>query len=285
MMQERHATPWWFWAMAPPLLIIIFYPTLVWLITTWLGSPYYGHGILVPLISLVLAWRLHGHRAARATDEDRPDRRLVPGVVLAAMGLGAHFLAGERHLHVVSAGALVVVLGGAVLALGGYRTLRRLAFPVAFLFLMIPLPWLEASTPYLARGVASAAARLSAALGVDVVILGARIELPNTALVVGAPCSGVNSLGALVTFAVLYAFLVRGPLTSRLALMFLAVPIALLANLVRVLLVILLAHNVGAEAALGYFHDWSSLFLFLLAVGLLIAAGRALQCKAIRSDI
>jgi len=109
--------------------------------------------------------------------------------------------------------------------------------------------------------------------------------LPQAALVVGVPCSGVNSLAALLTLAVLYAFLVCGPVTSRLVLVALSLPIALLANLLRVFLVIVLAYWVSLDAAMTYFHGWSSLALFVMALGLLVIVGKGLRCSGIRSDI
>lgn len=284
--QGKRTAPWWFWVMALLLVGVSFYPTLAWLATTWLGSPYYAHGVLVPFISLALLWRLERQAKAETSHTARRDRSfLVGALAIIAMAFGAHSLAAKQQLHILSAGALIVVLAGVVSVLGGYPMLRRQAFPLVFLFLMIPLPWLESSTPYLARGVAALAGSMARAVGIEVIVVGARVELPGSALVIGAPCSGVNSLGALVTFAALYAFLARGPLLSRLALIILAIPIALLANLLRIWLLLVLAHTLGTDAALRYFHDWSSLLLFVLALGLLIVVGRGLRCSAIRSDI
>lgn len=191
--------------------------------------------------------------------------------------MGLHVLALARQLYPISAASLILVLSGLVLALARTETLCRLAFPLGFLLLMIPWPYLERTTPYLARWVANAAATITRAMGLEVITSGARVELPEATLVIGAPCSGVNSLAALMTLAVLYAFLVRGALGARLALVILALPIALLANLVRVCLLVLLAHSFGAEAAMRYFHYGASPFLFLLALGMLILVGKGLR--------
>ena len=278
-------SPWWLWVAALLLTVIAYHPTFAWLIMSWLGNSYYSHGFLVPLISLVLVWRLQRRRISESSALAVFGRSFAVSLVLAGLGLGIHILALARQLYLVSATSLIPVLSGIVLALGGVGTLRHLAFPLGFLFLMIPLPYLEKSTPYLARWVASAAATITRAAGLVVTVSGARVELPGTALVIGAPCSGVNSLAALMTLAVLYAFLVRGPLVARLALVALALPIALLANLVRVCLLVFLAHYLGEAAATRYFHDWSSPFLFILALGMLILVGKWLRCSEIRADI
>jgi len=283
--QRPQVLTWWPWAAALMLVAFSYYPTLVWLITSWLGNSYYSHGFLVPLVSLVLAWRLQRRRASESSALVVSGRSFAAGLALAGLGLGMHILALTRQLYLISAASLILVLSGTVLALAGADTLRRQAFPLGFLLLMIPLPYLEKTTPYLARWVASAAATVTRAAGLEVIVSGARVELPETTLVIGAPCSGVNSLAALTTLAVLYAFLVRGPLVARLALVILALPIALLANLVRVCLLVLLAHYFGEAAAMRYFHNWSSPFLFVLALGMLIIMGKWLRCGEIRSDI
>lgn len=283
--RDRQRPPWWLWGLAMLLIGVSFYPTLEWLVTTWVGSPHYSHGALVPLVSLFLAWRLEHRAGVEEQQGARGDRSFLGGALAVGAGLSLHLIAAMRRQHLMSAGALVFVLAGVVLAWAGSPTLRRQAFPLAFASLMIPLPWMESSTPYLARRVASVAGSIARAMGVQVDVVGAQIELPDVAFIVGAPCSGISSLAALVTLAVVYAFLVRGPLSSRLALVILAAPIALLANLARVCLMIAMAHYVGAVASLRFFHDWSSPLLLLVALMLLIVAGKGLRCGGIRPDI
>jgi exosortase len=257
MEKKRQLGTWWHWGAALVAVGACYYPTLAWMVRTWLGSPYYAHGFLIPVIFAALAWRLQ--RSFEPAPESQMGAKgpFWVGMALIAASLGVHFFSLARELYLISGVTFVLVLAGVVLAWAGPGTVRRQAFPLFYLLLAIPLPWLESGTPYLARAVAQVAARMVSALGIPVLIEGARITLPQAALVVGAPCSGVNSLAALLTLAVLYAFLVCGPVASRLALVVLSLPIALLANLVRVFLVIVLAHWVSLDAAMTYFHGWS----------------------------
>ena len=275
----------WVWALALALVGFSYYSTLAWLVMSWLGNTYYSHGFLVPAVSLVLAWRLQAHPPAGAGNPAASGRAFAEGLVLTGVGLGVHLVAASRGAHLLSAVTLAPVLSGVVLALGGLRTLRRLVFPLGFLFLMVPLPILERSTPELARWVAATAGAICRAAGLQVVVTGARVALPTSALVIGAPCSGVNSLAALFTLAVLYAFLLRGPLVAREALPALALPIALLANLARICLLVVVAHYAGTDAALQAFHGFTGPVFFLLGLGALVLVGRWLGCSEIRSDI
>lgn len=285
MQTSRSKTAWWLIATSLALTGLAFYPTLLWLAMTWRGSSYYGHGFFVPLISAFLAWRIARRADIHETGQRDAPRSFAVGTLGIAIGLGTHLLALARKAYLLSSLALILVLAASALALAGPRTLRRQAFPLAFLLLMLPLPWLEAATPPLARWVTAAAARMAQALGLQVIADGARLELPGGTLAVGTPCSGMNSLVALLTLAVLYAFLVQGPWVARSAIVALALPIALLANLIRICLLIILAYYVGEEVALRYFHDWSGFMLFAISVMLLLALGKCLRCDRIRSDI
>lgn len=259
------------------LVVVLFWPTLRWLVASWLGNPYYSHGFLIPPLAAFLAWR-------------RRDVVMNPapsnaGLVLLAGGLLAHLASLPWRLHVLSALGLIVALAGLVWTFWGTTALRRLAFPLALLVAMVPLPWVERVSPPLEALVAQYATLGVQALGVAARNLGAQVFLADTAFVVGAPCSGVRSLVALLTLAALLSYVVDGPGWARMALFLTAAPIALLANLVRVSSLFWVADRFGAEAGLRYYHDLSSPMLFLLAFALLIATTWLLGCRTIREDV
>ncbi len=274
----------WLWLFVIALVVIIYLPTLRWLVLNWLGNPYYTHGVLIAPISAFLAWRLY---SAQAAEKKRYSEggAFGAGLFVAGTGLLLHLVALSRYLYLVSGVSIAITVSGLLLALRGVDFLRQQAFPIAFLLLMVPLPWLESGSPALARWVAATTGHMAERLGMAVVVDGARVDLPNTALVVGAPCSGVNSLAALMTMAILYAYLLRGPIASRIALVAMAFPVALAANVVRVLLLVGLAYHASVDVAMRYFHDWSSPLLFLMALGLLALVGKWFRCEGIRTDI
>jgi exosortase len=265
------------------LLGAAFYPSLVWLVTTWLGSPYYGHGILVPLVSIVLAWRTES--ALSAESQVARASPLPIGLGLAVLGAVAHWLSLRARLYSVSLTGLVLVIAGLVWLWEGRSTLRRHAFSLAFLLLAVPIPRIEALTPPLARTVARYAAVLARGVGIPATVDGARVTLTRTTLAVGAPCSGLSSLVALATLAALYAYLVRGPIVARLVLVALSVPTALGANLVRVLLLLVAAHLGAADVASGPIHALSSPLMYLVALMVLVLCGKVLRCSGLRFDI
>jgi len=151
MERKSQLGAWWHWGAALVAVGACYYPTLAWMVRTWLGSPYYGHGFLIPVISATLAWRLQRNKPV-------PESRMgIEGpfwasMALIATSLGLHFFSFARELYLISGVSFVLVLAGVVLAWAGPVIVRRQAFPLFYLLLAIPLPWLESGTPYLARG-------------------------------------------------------------------------------------------------------------------------------------
>jgi len=259
------------------LVIGLFYPTLRWLIDSWLGNPYYSHGFLIPLVAAYLAWRKR--------DALRTARPENGGLVLMTAGLGLHLWALPRQAHLLSALALIGVIAGLVWAFAGLGTARTMLFPMVLLATMIPIPWVERFSPPLE----ALAARLSTSgaqlVGIAAANVGGQVQLARGTFVIGAPCSGLRSIVALLTLAAIFAYVVQGPTWARVALVVAAVPIAVAANLVRLSALFWVADTFGVEAGLGYYHNLSSPLLFVVAFVLLIALGRSLRCSELRYDI
>ncbi len=258
------------------LLVALFAPTVQWLALSWLGNPYYSHGALVVLVSGWLVWRRRGALTTARSENI--------GLALIALGIGAHLLALPLQMAVVSAVALVVTLVGVVWAFAGRGVVRAWAFPLALLLLAVPLPGIERISPSLESFTAAYAAHGARLLGVGATSVGGQVSVGSQGFTIGAPCSGLRSLVALLTLAVLLAYSLRAPLWVRLILVVAALPIALLANLMRVSSIFWVADAFGGDAALGFFHTLSSPLLFLVALALLLALGRLLGVNQVRPE-
>jgi exosortase len=259
------------------LTAMVFFPTLRWLVASWSSNPYYSHGFLVPLLSAYFAWR------KRDVLKQRKPSNM--GLAVLALGLAIHLLAFPWQAHLISALALVLILAGLLLYFYGLETMRRMLFPLGFLLLMIPLPFVERLAPSLEAFVSHYATVMVRALGTPAESLGSQVRLANGAVIIGAPCSGLRSIVSLFTLAVLFAYVVSGPLISRIVLVVAAPPIAMVANLVRVASLLQVAHLFGPEVGMGYYHTLASPLLFLVAFILFIILGRILGCSELRQDI
>src|SRR5262249_22475765 len=123
----------------------------------------------------------------------------------------------------------------------------------------------------------------STLIGLDVerdgLVLQSADDSPAFAFVVAEACSGMSSLLSLLALAALWIYAARGTLSARMAVMLSVVPIVVLANTLRVTLVLLIATWYGQDAALGFFHGASSLALFVMALVSLLFVSRVVGCK------
>lgn len=266
------------WGTILALMGVLTFPVARWLIGQWLTGEYYSHGLLVPLVSVYFAWR--------ALRSDRATSAPMDAAVVLLGGGAVLYVVGEALVaRYLSSLGLILIAGGLVGFLVSREALRRLAFPLAFLAFAVPLPFVDGLAVRMGTLTAGWATRLVRGLGVEAVSEGGQVTLSSCSLVVGAPCSGVRSLVALLALAAVWAYVVRGPQWARIALLALAVPLACGANLLRVMSLLWVADRWGLEAALRYYHDFSGPVVFGLALAGLLAASWGLRCRDLRSDI
>jgi exosortase len=256
----------WLWLGA---LAVAFAPALVAQARLWLARDYQSHGFLVPLVAF---WMFQAQRRSLPAAGADPRGLAVIAAALAAYAAG--FLAGDVTLQGL---ALVGAVAGAVLRLYGPAGLRRVAFPVAFLLFMVPVP-ISVLTPVIVKLqllVSGAAVEILHAMGFSVLREGNVVLLPgDERLFVDEACSGITSIVTLLPLgAVLAWFTERAPL-RRLALIAAVIPFAMLGNLVRVLATVMGAHAFGVERVTqGALHDSAGLLTFVFSCLLLIGFG------------
>lgn len=236
------------------------------LVSDWATDDNYSHGFLVVPVALYLAWE---RREAL--------RRAAPGsswlgLVLVAGSLAALTVGRLGAEFFLTRAALIGVLAGSALFLGGWARLRVLAFPIAFLFLMVPIPALlfnQVAFPLqiLASEVGASGLR---AVGVPVLREGNVMILARTTLEVAEACSGIRSLVSLLTLGIVYGYFMDSRPWVRWGLAAATVPIAVLTNGLRVAGTGVAAHYYGAEAADGFMHSFSGWLVFVSACALLV---------------
>ena len=264
------------------LLLLLYYRTFVWLAGAWLGDPAYSHGFLVPLISGFVAWTKRDELLKVRTAGEGGGGRGGGGLLVLAAGLLVYAVCFFWRAQFGLALSFLLVLSGLVLYFGGAAAMRTLLFPVCFLVFGIPLPFLPRVTTLLQSFSARYTSLALGALGVPIKTVGAEIQLGSgEVFVIGVPCSGMHTLISLLAVAAVLAYLLkcRPPSFYRKAVLFSAAfPIALFANVTRLVALLLIADRYGGEVAMRYFHDYSSLLLFAVALLLLAVCSRCLGC-------
>lgn len=226
-------------------------------------NPDAGHGLLLLPLAGVLAWR--SGISSRASPQP------LFGLALLTMAVMLRYLSGlaaelftMRLSMVLAALALVVIYAGV-------RQVLHWWLPVALVLLSIPLPVVVLGS--LALPLQLQASQMGAALlewrHVPVRLDGNVIQLPGRTLFVTEACSGLRSLSALLALGVLIGGLwLRHPAT-RLLLLLLALPVAIILNGVRVFLTGFLVYFVDPALGDGFMHMTEGWLIFVFAFAIL----------------
>lgn len=246
----------------------LFWPTFAWMAERFdAPDSFYSHGWLIPLVGGWLIWQ---RRQALERCTIRPS---LAGLALLVPAVLVHVAATRWQLHVMSGAAMLAAVWGLVWTVWGRDVVRILRVPLLFLAFMVPLPGvlLIAVSFQLKMAAASLATHLLMAVGLAAQQAGSTIHLPGVSIVVDETCSGLRSLISLLALATLWAALMPRPVArwQQAALIMASVPIALLANMVRILVLTLVALLHGAAAAKGFIHVGSGIVVFGVALVLL----------------
>lgn len=272
------------------LFFVITWPVWQWLWNEWMNNEYYSHGILIAPVALFLViqrYRLQPQSSAQlqqpASTSSLAETWGGWGLLLVSFGLYLFFL--NQRAYYLATFATILMIGGMVWVWGGLYRLRQFAFPIGYLALMVPLPFVEHATYPLAIFAGLCGGGLVRLLGMDISIVGNAVTLPNADLVIGAQCSGINSLIALTALMVLAAYLLDGALWGRLLLVLLAIPLAILGNILRIASLLYVAKGYGVDAAFTFYHDYSGIVFFVSILLLMIPLTRMLRINTLRTDV
>jgi len=251
------------------LLLLAYWPTAVWMKVRFLeADTYYSHGFLVPLVFLFLIWNKRKElKACKIAPLNSGLFLLIPALLM-------HLIAYRWNINFISGFTLIVVLFGLSLYMYGKEVTRKAAFAICFLVFMIPLPQvfiihISFKMKLFAAQVATSLIKL---IGIPSVRAGSIVYLPNTFMTVGDPCSGLRSLISLTALGALFAYLAKISSIRKFVLFLVSIPLALVANIMRIVLLLIVAFIYGSEVATGWFHDFSGILLFGFAfLGLVIA--------------
>jgi exosortase len=228
-----------------------YWPTLVILVRTWNREPDYSHGYLVVPLAVFFLW------ARRQTFPGFAFRLAWPGLVLLLVSVVLRFLSGRYSVDPVDGWSIVVWVAGVVWLFAGWRVLWWSWPSLTFLLFMIPLPFrAERSFSLPLQRIAT---KLSSwtlqCLGQPAIVEGNTIWLNDMRLEVERACSGLRIFMAVVALAFVYLVLFRRPWWQRVLLALSTVPIALVANMTRIVATGLVGQYISGEAAHKLNHD------------------------------
>lgn len=244
-------------------LLWSYWPVFATIAERWAHEPQYSHGFFVPLFALFLLWdrRHHCPESFQGTPW---------GALLAGAGVALYLSGTLFHFAWFSAASLLLTLLGCALLLGGVGALRWSWPSICFLFFMLPLPFsVEVSLAHPLQGLATEASTfILVLLGFPATAEGNIITIGDSEIRVAQACGGLSMCLTFVALAVGCALVIRRPLLDRMLVILSAIPIALIANIVRVTITGVLYEKVGGDAARHFYHDFAGWFMMALALGM-----------------
>ena len=261
------------------LLIMIcglYYTTVAGMVDLWLTSETYSHGLfIIPLAVILLVQRLKDQAPINAKPTFMPLILLV----------GASFvwlIATLAHINLVAQLAVMSFIPCVVWLRYGWAMTWRLKGPLLFLFLAVPVG--DFLIPHLQDITATLSIAMIELTGIPVYHDGLYISIPAGNFLVAEACSGIRFLISAITIAVFYALLYLKSTKNRLLMMSLGAVVPIVANGIRVFMIIVIAHLSNMEAATGFDHIVYGWVFFSIVMVLLIVLGNVLADKEHAKD-
>jgi len=256
------------------IFLIAYFPTFIWLWDRWFArDSYYSHGILVPIVTIVLIWqkRIELKKIKRSES--------VWGIRLIVLGIFVYLISSIFRVYFSSGFSMLIVLIGFVLYFWGSKIFKKIAFPLLFLIFMIPLPMvIVANISFkLKLFAAEMSTMLLNKMRIPAIQVGSIIKMRSAYVIVDDVCSGLRSLISLTALGSIFAYWMNTIMIKRYLLFLATVPIAIITNVCRIVLLSAISEIWGSEYATGFIHNVSGFMVFALAFILLYATGKLIE--------
>lgn len=245
-------------------LLALYGPTYYALATGLWQSDDHAHGAIIFLILLWLFWQV---RDPLLRHQGRP--ATVSGSLLVLAGLACYVLGRSQDIVQLDVGSQVLLLPGVALLLGGWGAVRIAWFPLLYLIFLVPLPgvFVDTVTQPLKHYISIIAEWTLYHAGLPIARSGNIITVGPYQLLVADACSGMHSMYSLSALGVLFMYLMQRTSRAHNLLMLISIlPVAFVANLIRVMILILVTYYMGDEAGQGFLHGAAGMVLLLASL-------------------
>lgn len=257
------------------VLLLFYTPTIYDLATRYWVTEDQAYSPLVAIAVLYLFWSSRNQLRVAA-----PAPHFYSGFALVLFGLLLFVVGRSQGLMALEAGSALPVLAGAVLAVLGMAHLRSIWFPIFYLMFLIPLPsifvdWVTGPLKVFASSIAES---ILYAFDYPIARVGVTMVMGKYQLLVADACSGLRSIFSLFALGLVYMYLLqRRNYFHNTVLILSIIPIALITNTIRVLMLVLIIYHFGEQVGLGFVHDLSGLLTFVLALVTFMASDSLLM--------
>jgi len=224
----------------------------------------HGHGPIILAVVIWLFWSIRGQLLGTPS-EPSP----AWGWPIFTFGLLMYFTGRVFNISILEFASQMPVAAGLLLLMKGRAALRLAWFPVIYFMFMIPLPGIlvDAITGPLKQWISSIVETILYAAGYPIARSGVIISIGQYQLQVADACSGLHSMFSLSALGTLFMFIMARKSRLHNAIMLASLlPIAFVANIVRVMVLVLITYYLGDEAGQGFLHGTAGMVLMVIAL-------------------
>ncbi len=242
--------------------VLAYFPVWEGLIGVWSRSDEYSHGFFMVPAAIYILWQ------KRERLSEIPVTPSGWGLVMVVFSLLVYLLSHLADIATLKALTLVPLVAGVVVYFYGFPMLKELLFPIFILLFMIPVPSQVFSklTIPLQLFVSKVSAGIADLIGVSIFRQGNVLHTPEQSFQVVQACSGLRSMITLLILSALYGYFTLRSNVLRTLLFFSGIPVAILVNIIRVLMMVLVAYYFSYDLTEGTIHTLFGLSIFVIAL-------------------
>jgi exosortase B len=232
-----------------------------------------------PIIFALAVWLIYTKWPFMMTVREDKPIYFIGGIAF-ILALAFYIIGRSQQLYLFEVGSFVLMLAAILLINLGVRAIRIMLFPLFFMLFMVPLPGtlvimltmpMKIAVSYMTEHILYWA-------GYPIGRNGVILQIGQYQLLIANACAGLQTLLTLEALGLLYLNLVRHTSVFRsVALAILIIPISFVANVIRVISLILITFYFGEAAGQGFLHGFSGMVLFLSALILIVAVDKLLR--------
>ncbi len=225
----------------------------------------YTHAYFILPISLWLTWRSRAHLKELL---DKNNQYSIMGLSIFITGI-LMFIFGWREDYLfITTLSLIPFLYGMIIYLYGRKMAKSLSFPILYLLLLVPPPYaiLDRITLPMRHGTSVVTEVILRFFDYSITRKGLLLTIGYNDIFMGQPCSGFRSLITMFALVLVYVYISKGNRAKKIILTSLIIPFVLLGNLIRVITLCLITFYFGEAAGQGFFHNFSGIVIFIIAI-------------------
>lgn len=255
-------------------LLALYIPTYKYVADNLWALSDQAHGPIVLSIVIYLLWQKKDYIFENKLKQ-QPNHML--GWPMLLIGLFAYIIGRSQDIMMLDLGSQIPILASIFLLSRGTETLKKVWFPLFFILFLLPFPLASITMP-MKMAVSYVTESILYWLEYPIARQGVVLHIGQYQLLVADACAGMHTLISLEALGLLYLNLVQHDSAVRnILLAILIIPISFTSNVIRVIALTLITYYFGDEVGQGFVHGFAGMFLFVIALILIMSADTFIQ--------